>query len=254
MKNYTYRIELGNGKFAYDQAPQFRISGENIIGEIRRRWKPPSTFYHLQKGGHVAAILKHSHNSVFSRFDVSRFFFRVKKNMIIKALKSIGFSFLDANQIAQETVVWTEEGLSLPYGFVQSPIIASLCLDKSHAGIFLRRLPRDLTLSVYVDDIILSHSQDARRLEASSRNLLSVFSDSGFPISEEKCEICRTEITSFNIRVSRGALEITPERMEQFEINIKSNYGNDRVVAGIINYVKSVNPSQADQLSKSLVE
>ncbi len=173
--------------------------------------------------------------------------------MVIKTLKSIGCSFLDANQIALESVVRTEEGFSLPYGFVQSPMLASLCLDKSRAGLFLRELQRDVALSVFVDDVIISHPNDVDKLERASMNLLAVFRASGFPVSEEKCEICKDAITSFNIRVSHANLEVTRERMDQFEADIRLNVGNEPVTTGIINYVRSINIQQAEQLSQLLV-
>ncbi len=234
--------------------PEFRASGENIVEEIRKRWKPPRTYFHLQKGGHVAAVRKHSQNNYFSRFDISRFFFRVKKNMIIKALKSVGFSFLDANSIAYESVVHDGDGFSLPYGFVQSPILASLCLDKSTAGNFLRKLQRDVTLSVFVDDIILSHGNALEKLSLASHQLTTAFAGSGFPVSEAKCEICKERITSFNIHVSHLHLEVTGERMEQFDSDLRLNRENTEVTTGIINYVRSVNALQGAQLAEVLAK
>jgi hypothetical protein len=57
--------------------------------------------------------------------------------------------------MASESVVKRPalDGFVLPYGFVQSPILASLALDKSKLGKLLRKLNgrTDITVSVYVD-------------------------------------------------------------------------------------------------------
>ena len=137
MKNYINRIPLGNNKFAYHQAPAFRELGLDLTERIYSHWKPPKIFFHHRNGGHVKAIARHLDNTYFSHLDVNRFFYRVRKNRIIKSLKKIGFSFEDANEAAAHSVVRTEEGFSLPYGFTQSTALASLCLDQSPCGKFL---------------------------------------------------------------------------------------------------------------------
>jgi hypothetical protein len=44
----------------------------------------------------------------------------------------------------------------LPFGFVQSPLMAGLCLANSKLGATLARLAKKFTVTVYVDDIVIS--------------------------------------------------------------------------------------------------
>ena len=252
MKNYVNRIPLGDNKFAYHQAPEFRNIGLDLTRRIYSLWTPPRTFYHHRNGGHVSAIKRHLDNAYFSHLDINRFFYRVRKNRIIKSLKRVGFSFYDANEAAAHSVVKTEDGFSLPYGFTQSPVLASLCLDWSPCGAFLRRIPKEFRVSVYVDDIILSHASDREALLALSNELVECFRSGGFPVSEDKMTLAETEIVSFNIRLSSGELVIVSDRMHEFYNAIALNWDNDRVLDGIKGYVRTVNLDQADDVGAAI--
>lgn len=252
MKNYTNKIPLGDNKFAYHQAPEFRNLGLDLTRHILSLWSPPKTFFHHRNGGHVAAIARHMDNAYFSHLDINRFFYRVQKNRIIKSLKRIGFSFYDANEAAAHSVVRTEDGFSLPYGFTQSPLLASLCLDWSPCGAFLRKIPKEFRVSVYVDDIILSHASDRDALLALSNELVECFRSSGFPVSEKKMTLAETQIVCFNIRLSSGELIIVPDRMQEFYNDIALNLENDHVLDGIEGYVRTVNADQADDVGAAI--
>lgn len=243
---------MGNGKFAYEQLPEFKALGEQICERVYDAWKPPSIFYHHRNGGHVAALRKHLDNKFFSRFDISQFFNRVTKNKIIRALKTCGFSFAEANYAAAHSVVRTELGFHLPFGFTQSPALASLCLNRSQAGQFLRKLDKDILISVYVDDIILSHKSDAAKLQAASEKLMEVFELFGFPIAKEKTVISEAKITAFNIELKNQSLILTPERLTQFFSQVVENWQDDQALDGIHNYVLSVNKNQGAEIGKSI--
>lgn len=253
MKNYVSRFPLGDNKYAYHQVPEFRNMGLDLTKRIYSLWTPPKIFFHHRNGGHVLAISRHRDNAYFSRFDINRFFFRVGKNRIIKSLKRIGFSFDDANDAAAHSVVKTESGFSLPYGFTQSAALASLCLDMSPCGAFLRNVPKEFRISVYVDDIILSHASDRGALLALSNEFVECFRSSGFPVSENKMTLADTEIVAFNIRLKRGQLNIIPDRMQEFYNTIALNPSNDCVLNGIEGYVRTVNSDQADDVWSAIV-
>ncbi|WP_093030687.1 reverse transcriptase domain-containing protein [Roseovarius azorensis] len=226
--------------------------GLDLTRRIYSLWTPPRIFFHHRNGGHVSAIARHLDNSYLSHLDINRFFYRIRKNRIIKSLKRIGFSFDDANEAAAHSVVKTEDGFSLPYGFTQSPVLASLCLDWSPCGAFLRKIPKEFRVSVYVDDIILSHANDRDALLALSNELVECFRSCGFPVSEDKMTLAETEIVSFNIRLSRGKLVITPDRIQEFYNQIALNFENDYVLDGIEGYVRTVNSAQADDVGAAI--
>jgi len=252
MKNFSSKIPLGNNKYAYEQEPNFKVLGEELTDRVLSVWKPPSIFYHLKDGGHVAALRKHLENNHFSNFDVSRFFYRVTKNKILRSLIKHGFSFEDANFAASHSVVKSPDGYHLPYGFTQSPILASLVLHSSRAGKFLRRIDKDVAVSVYVDDIILSHHDDPKKLDETSRQLVEQFGLSGFPISEEKLQVCEPRITSFNVEIGYRHSVITDDRMSHFDEQIRENIDNPFSTEGIQRYVAAINDQQGREIGEMI--
>lgn len=246
MKNYISRIPLGDGKFAFHQAEGFRIAGEELANAILRNWDAPKIFYHMRNGGHVAALKKHTNSIQFTHLDISRFFYRISKNKIIRALQKTGFSFLEANEAASHSVVKQGAETFLPYGFVQSPILASLCLFHSGAGKHLMRAPKSLVVSVYVDDIVIScrSIEEKALLEDFSQQTLEKFDECGLPISSKKMVICEPEITSFNVHLKHKVMEISEERMNAFVHQVSENRENPDSLRGISSYVHSINADQ----------
>jgi hypothetical protein len=147
------------------------------------------------------------------------------------------------------TVIHPVRGkLILPFGFVQSPVIASLCLFKSALGQCLRKLPKKfgITVSVYVDDIILS-SNDEQVLQKTMIEVNSRAERSGFPLNAKKCDGPGSQITAFNIELSHLSMSIEPARWAQF-VTAFNESKNSSERGGIHSYINSVNPSQAAKL------
>lgn len=199
----------------------------------------------------MAAVRHHAASRFFFRADIDDFFGRVSRSRVTRCLKS-WFPYASAREMASESVVKRPglEGFVLPYGFVQSPALASLALDRSKLGSYLRKLHGrgDLRVSVYVDDIIVS-SNDEHALEESSAQLIDIAENALFPIGTGKREGPAPEITAFNIELSHEALRIADGRIAELRRNYlvaASAYSR----AGILSYIDSVNPSQG----KSLLE
>ena len=132
----------------------------------------------------------------------------------------------------------------LPYGYVQSPILASMALDQSRAGKFLRQCAsnRNLKVSVYMDDIIFS-SNDALLLSDVAEKLAQLSNDAGLPLSAVKKEGPSPMVTAFNVDLSHGSLVISKERIERFRVAYATT-SSSHVADGILGYVRSVNPAQ----------
>lgn len=249
LRNYDNIIHLGDGKFAYTQNGSYIKTAQDLCERILSRWSPPKTYFHLRKGGHVAALKKHSNSDFFTHLDIDRFFGRITKNKIVRALKSCGFNHVDAMQEAGHSIIKQEGRTFLPYGFTQSPLLASLCLDRSKAGLALRKISPKVVLSVYVDDVILSCDTDYKSiLEDTSDSIIKAFDEAGFPISSKKKSVCQHKITSFNVKLGKNSLSITNKRMDEFRNKLESCSREVDVVNGILNYVRTVNPNQAVEL------
>ena len=136
---------------------------------------------------------------------------------------------------------------ALPYGFVQSPLLASIALDKRELGnCFRRLLSGSGTVSVYVDDIIVS-ANTKEDVAVALSDIRSAARKSRFPINEAKSRGPTTAMSAFNIAFDMHAMEITGERYEEMcrEVLIS---GAGQVSQGILSYVLSVSTAQAERM------
>jgi hypothetical protein len=101
-------------------------------------------------------------------------------------------------------------------------------------------------VSIYVDDIIVS-SHDAPTVDHALSEIRAAASASGFVINDAKSDGPAAEIIAFNIHIGSGRMEISADRMVEFLENIQR--GSDEQVAGILNYVGSVNEGQREILA-----
>jgi hypothetical protein len=244
--NYSGKFALPNGKMVYLPTEETKRFGSDLIKWISRRWRIPRHFFHLRRGGHVAAARKHLNGSFFLTCDLSRCFDHVTRSKIHRALKSLGFSHNDAWEFACKSVVAKQGALSLPFGFPQSPILASLAIDRSALGAALKRLPRDrVRISVYMDDMLLSAGEQ-HLLEQAFGAIDESAKKSGFAINASKTVGPAEAVEVFNLRLTNGSLSVAEQRMSLFEEAVLCS--NPFVVDGVIAYVGTVNEDQASVL------
>ena len=110
---------------------------------------------------------------------------------------------------------YTDPGYAVPYGFVQSPILASLVLAHSEVGQTLSRLANHVTVTVYVDDISLS-SNDLPLLREKFKELLHAVGASGFKSNEVKAVPPTRSMTVFNCDLRQGETNVTPRLITEF--------------------------------------
>ena len=256
MSNYTpkwvHRITLDSGKWIFVPSQSMRVIGRNIVKKVRPEWRPPKYFYHLKRGGHLAAINAHVENKYFSRLDIKNFFGSITASRITRTLKPY-FGYDASREIAKASTVripgCSEKRLMLPFGFIQSAILASICLDKSSLGIFLQKIQKDKTisLSVYMDDILVS-SNDEQRLIDITIEIKNHLIKSHWVSNSKKEVIASESITAFNIDLAQNHLRISDERMHQFQFNFHKTENLNKK-KGIYSYVKTVNIDQLNKLS-----
>jgi len=245
---WSSRFELKPGTWVFVPTEETIESGQEIRQALEVRWKPPSNYYHLLSGGHVNALRAHVRNSWFVHLDIKDFFGSINRSRITRCLKSL-FGYKRAREIANaSTVIHPGRGdFILPFGFVQSPLIASVCLYKSALGRRLRDLQKEgLTVSIYVDDLILS-ANDPQGVHEALVAVKHAADRSGFRLNSDKEEGPAEKITAFNIDLSTKYMAIEPERLaalvEAFQAAESSHQQR-----GIIGYVASVSPEQAEEM------
>ncbi|MFP3744214.1 reverse transcriptase domain-containing protein [Achromobacter sp. SIMBA_011] len=242
------RFELAPGKWVFVPSAESRERGERITSKIKEKWQAPAYFYHCHHGGHVRAIKQHLANTHFCCVDIESFFTSINLSRVTRALKQY-FGYEVAREFARDSVIRlvgdVDSQYILPFGFVQSPIIASVCLDQSALGRVLHELASkpDITVSVYVDDIILSGS-DPYRLQQEFESIKAAADRSGWKVSTSKTQPPGEQILSFNIHLSQGNLTISSERMGLF-VDAYLQATSDHQKEGMLRYIRSINAAQA---------
>jgi hypothetical protein len=216
FRTYDYKYDGINGKPIFAPSEKGRRIGRRVKRLVQRKFAVDPFFYHLKQGGHVAALHVHRGQKYFARLDLENFFYSIGRNRVAHALYAIEVP--RSGEYAKWSCVknpFGEPGYALPYGFVQSPILASLVLARSQVGGYLRELQGEMVISVYVDDIALS-SNNCRRLERAFRKLTRFVEASPFSINQQKSTEPGLRIELFNCHVERMRTLVTDARREEF--------------------------------------
>lgn len=252
--NYDLCFKTPQKKWIYVPSNECRSKGQEFCELILKKWSPPSYFYHFRSGGHIAALKYHQNKKYFAKLDIQRFFPNITKSKLFRALKSIRISPNQSQRIAKWSSVKSKENPAqriLPYGFVQSQLIAAVCMDVSALGKAFRNLPPDIKISVYVDDIIIS-GNNKKNLQKAYKFLISAAAQANFLINETKSHPPQIRTSAFNIDFEKSQMKISEERFDEFlgEISLI----NDKKTEAIISYVDQVSSSQAEILNNVLTE
>lgn len=225
FENFDYSY-LRNGKPVFVPSDLGRDIGEDIKAQVEATYQFDDFVYHLKKnGGHVAALHAHRQHQFFARVDIRRFFYSIARNRVRRALS--GIRIPRARHYAKWSCVKNPYGnpsYVLPYGFVQSPILATLVLMESGVGAFLRALKGEgaVTVSVYMDDISLS-SDDLGTLWVAFDELLNRLAEANFEVSPEKVREPTTAMDVFNCDLQCGQTEVQQQRIDLFESQARSH-------------------------------
>lgn len=249
LYRYKGRFELGrgSGKYVYVQTEEYKRYGRQLIREIRTRWTPPSFYFHLQRGGHVEAARIHRNSTFFAHLDLKRFFNSCRRSRVVRALIKIGYSRVEALQISTDSLVGPKGRQSIPYGFSQSPILATACLHFSALGSEIGRIDEEGgCISAYVDDLIVS-GLDEHSVSALVERLIRAADRAGFTIAHEKSSGTQPAISPFNLALAHNVLEIGSDQLAEFEARLASTT-SEAVREGTLRYASFVNARQADRL------
>ncbi len=214
--NYNYRYKLKD-KPVFAPSDLGRRIGLDIKEKIENAYNFDNFFYHLRQGGHVAALHTHRQYQYFCKLDITNFFYSVSRHRISRCLNSIGIA--RKNHYARWSVVKNpfDNGpdFVLPYGFVQSPILATLVMAKSELANTIRQLPENINATVYVDDILLS-SNDITALTESYEVVRTAIINSNFQINATKSIAPINQILAFNCDMQHGITDVKKERIDEF--------------------------------------
>lgn len=196
--------------------------GKKLVREVTKKYTFDKFIYHFKEGSHVLALHRHRENTFFCRVDIHRFFYSVKRNRLKRILKAVGIP--KPEYYAKWSTVknpFEGGGYVLPYGFVQSPMLATLILAESPIGTFIRDLPETIDASVYMDDLCLSGNDELELREAFAK-LKEAVAGAGFNLNKEKTREPAKQIDIFNCSLEHGTTAVLPQRIDEFYLEERS--------------------------------
>lgn len=217
FENFAFSYRKGGKPYFVPNDLGERI-GKDIKKQVESVYKFDPFVFHLRGGGHVAALHVHRSHRFFARLDIRRFFYSIGRNRVQRTLAEIGIQ--RARHYAKWSCVKNPYGnpsYALPYGFVQSPILASLVLMESIVGTYIRGLLTEgkVQVSVYVDDISLS-CDDLTELQKVFDGLMACLEEANFEVHPGKLRPPTCAMDLFNCDIGFGHTEVQQTRVEAF--------------------------------------
>ena len=251
IQKWASKFELKPGKWVFVPTLDSIDAGSKIKKAIEAFWTPPPYYFHLRSGGHVEAIKSHLGHTSFLHIDIQDFFGSINRSRVTRCLRP-KFGYEIAREMANASTVRhpnEKNRYIVPYGFVQSQIVAALCLDESTLGTYLDKLSKmkDVSLSVYVDDIIIS-CNDPQLSALILERIDAAAERARFILNAGKQEGPAGAITAFNILVNSDSMKIETGRLKKFTEDL-ALATSEHQRAGILSYVKSVNVEQGAALA-----
>ncbi|WP_336293409.1 reverse transcriptase domain-containing protein [Cronobacter dublinensis] len=248
MDMWKSKFEIKKDRWVFIPSDEMSRYGKGLHKLLLSRWRVPLYYYHMRDGGHVAAARVHLKNDYFSLIDISNFFESTSQSRVTRELKTL-LPYEEARRIAKISTVRVpkkqEKKFAVPYGYPQSPILATLCLRNSHAGHILDRIYKSgvVSVSVYMDDIIVS-GKDLNVVYEKFKELCKALEKSRYHLNNVKTQPPSKNIVAFNLEISHKAIKVTSKRLVQF-LQVFTQSKNKHEREGIAMYVHSVNPEQA---------
>lgn len=246
--HWLHKFEVKENRWVYIPDAKTHQLGQKIHIYIKNKWKSPLYMYHLREGGHVAAANHHIRNKYFSLIDISNFFGATSQSRVTRELGRL-IPYVKAREIAKLSTVHNLNGNGLkhviPYGYPQSPILASLCFHQSFCGSTINTISKSghVSVSIFMDDIFLS-SDDLDQLKNAFDMILEALRKSGYTVNEDKTQSPASMVNVFNLELSQNSLRVTSKRIVEFlQAFISSKNPYER--KGIASYVGSINKAQA---------
>lgn len=225
FENFAYSFTNAKGKPVFVPTDRTRRIATELKPLVKAAVAFEPHYYHFAKGAHVAALHAHREHRFFARIDLKNFFYSVGRNRVKAALKQIGVP--RAEHYAKWSSVrnpYDEPRYSLPYGFPQSPMLATLVLRLSALGTALDALPPTIPKSVYLDDIAVS-SNDMDALTAAFADLKAAVVAANFAMNEDKVREPAEQIDLFNCDLTHGTTNVMKDRVDAFYASGPSGAG-----------------------------
>lgn len=167
-KTLFYKIDKepkksGGFRDIYKPAWRLKILLKKINSRVLSRLNFPD-FVHCGPAGRsiVTAARGHNNFKLHLSLDVKAFFDNIEETTVRDILQKVGVT----KEVTSTIVAVAVEHNRLPQGFPTSPLLAALVISYATQGFYNRFNYKEILLSIYADDILISSDDEAQLLEA----------------------------------------------------------------------------------------
>ncbi|MBR1229156.1 MULTISPECIES: reverse transcriptase domain-containing protein [unclassified Bradyrhizobium] len=237
IENYKFKYRSRN-KWFFVPNDKCERRGRRMLEFFKKRVVYPDYMYHFKKGGHVAALHAHLNNALFFKIDIQNFYYSIARMRVTRALRA--WHYPGAGTFSMWSCVRNPgpgPQHTLPIGFVQSPLLASLVLMKSPVHDAIERARANgVCVSVYLDDFIGSHN-DLAVLTAAYEDIRNTCVAAGLIPNPGKLVPPQAAITAFNCDLTNGSAVVMADRIGKYFASPDRTPMSD---AGFIHYMSMV--------------
>jgi len=187
---------------------------QKICSTLQQIELPSCLYGSIAGSSNIINAFRHIENKYFFKIDMHRYFGRISNTQVNHTFIGLGYSWQEARILTKLT---TYE-YALPQGAPTSPVLANLAFSATATELQAIADKHNLTLTVYLDDIIFSSMHCFKYL---TNSILSVIRANGFfPHHKKICyrhNIC--DVTG--LFVGNGKLKIHPEMRKAAQTNFR---------------------------------
>ena len=253
---YYYSFDReGKNRWRHIDAPKkgLRKIQEYILKDILSKYNLPYNIYGgVKKKNHIKHARLHLQKKTLVTIDIKNFF----HSIISENVYNIFSNKLNCGSKVTKllTGICTLDN-HLPQGAPTSTMIANIYIAESIRQINILCKKRGYNFSIYIDDMAISGDTP----EDLVNDIISILINKQLSFSHEKIKIMKTnkEITGLQLR--NGSLKVSDKYINEIETDISLhkelgiiNQYDLRSLDGKINYVKTLNQSEAQKLKQLL--
>ena len=230
FRNVDNCYEDAAGRIIHIPSEKGRATGLKVR-QLLAGYRFDRHYRHLGGGGPIAVLHRHRPQAFFATADIADCFGSIPRNRVAAALRQAGVR--EHRHFANWSTVRAEGGgYVIPFGFPASVHLATLVIQESPLGAFLRAATHAVTVQVYLDDISLSSSSDDAELLVDVYNgLLEAMEDSGFGINLRKSSPPSPRVELFNCVLEQGRSEVSEARRAAFDAGQRTGLSAERFQA-----------------------
>jgi RNA-directed DNA polymerase len=187
---------------------------QKICSSLQQIELPSCMYGSIAGSNNIINAFRHIENKYFFKIDLHRYFNRISNTQVNHTFIGLGYSWQEARTLTKLTTY----KYALPQGAPTSPVIANLAFAGTAIELQAIADKHNLTLTVYLDDIIFSSRHCFMHL---TNSILSVIRANNFFPHHKKICYRHNILDITGLFVGNGKLKIHPEMLKAAQTNFR---------------------------------